>query len=253
MHKFIYLFLVTACLFSCTQSPDSQPKKTAFAYGDHHSQKTLIDLDSTKGQQLYQKIDKAKFAELKKYWIPQEKNYCGVCSIVIASNSLNGKKRLNQTTFFNEESSAILPAKIVSRMGLTLSELEANAKIHNPTRIVKKYNSLQTGSDKFRRFLIQNKKSDDIRIIVNFSRKSLAGTGMSSGHFSIVADYLPSEDLVLILEVNAERNHFWVKRRDLFNAMLAVDPVSQIPRGWIIITEKTNRPVIKLRYRTSQQ
>ena len=71
-------------------------------------------------------------------------------------------------------------------------------------------------------------------MIVNFSRQSLAGTGMRQGHFSIVSGYHPEKRQVLILEVNGDKESFWVADKDLFTAMMAIDPVSQIPRGWAI-------------------
>ena len=234
--------LVFLLFYSCSSSVDSNQK----VY-DHHTPKSLVNLDSEYGNKLFEKRTSKRFETLKKYWRPQEKNFCGVCSIVISTNFLNSQESLDQKNFFTTKVSEKTPFKMVRKMGLTLNELANNAKLHNPYRIVEEYNSLDSDEKVFQKHLLENNYRDDMTIIVNFSRQSLAGTGMLSGHHSIVTDYSFETDQVLILEVNSERGHFWVDREALFTAMYAIDPVSKLNRGWIVIKNKFPKKVLKLR------
>jgi len=57
-----------------------------------------------------------------------------------------------------------------------------------------------------------------------------------SGHGSPVAAYNESEDMVLILQVDATSEPFWISTADIYEAMNTVDPVSEEHRGWVKVS-----------------
>ena len=224
-----FIFLLVSCTSKVTINDISNQ-----ALGDHLTAKQTIVLSSPEGQKLWQGVNKKKFETLKKYWEPQRPSYCGVCSAVIVANTLKNAKKLNQDNFFTPQVKAVIKPETVSKMGMTLRELQATISSVNPQFKVEKFYSHTSGLDQFIQHL-RNYTMTDNFAIVNFSRRSIAGEGMYSGHFSIVAGYDVKSRMVLILEVNGEKESFWIKDKDLFNAMLAIDPVSKIPRGWLVV------------------
>ena len=232
MFRFLALLIISFSLLSC--SSVSVNDISSQALGDHLTEKKTVVLSSPEGQQLWTSVNKKKYELLKKYWEPQRPSYCGVCSAVIVTNTLKDGKNLNQDNFFTPQVKAVIEPATVSKMGMTLRELQTTIASVNPQFNVEKYYSHTSGLDLFKQQL-KNYGDTEGFIIVNFSRKSIAGTGMTSGHFSIVADYDEKSRMVLVLEVNGEKESFWIKDRDLFTAMLAIDPVSSIPRGWLTV------------------
>ncbi|MCM8540202.1 MAG: phytochelatin synthase family protein [Lentisphaeraceae bacterium] len=225
--------LIFICLFTSCSSVSINDISNQ-ALGDHLSPKQTIVLSSPEGQELWGNVNKEKFEQLKKYWEPQRPSYCGVCSAVIVTNTLKNGKKLNQDNFFTPQVEAVIKPATVSKMGMTLRELQTTIASINPQFKVEKYYSHISGLDLFIHQL-KNYKSNNDFAIVNFSRRSIAGEGMYSGHFSIVAGYDEKTRMVLILEVNGGKESFWIKDKDLFTAMLAIDPVSKIPRGWLMV------------------
>ena len=222
-----FIFLFVSCSSKVSINDISNQ-----ALGNHLSVKETFVLSSPKGQELWKSVNQDKFTQLKKYWEPQRPSYCGVCSAVIVTNTLKDSKKLNQDNFFTPEVKSVIGPATVSKMGMTLRELQTTIASINPNFKVEKYYSHTSGLDLF---IHQLKNYDKTKgfAIVNFSRRSIAGEGMYSGHFSIVAGYDAKSRMVLILEVNGGKESFWIKDKDLFTAMLAIDPVSKIPRGWL--------------------
>ena len=209
---------------------------TPQAIGDHQTAKVTHVLSSSQGQQWFSEIELKKYEKLKEFWEPQKKNYCGVCSIVIVTNTLGKRSSVNQDSLFTEGVKNIILPETVSRMGLTLRELQSIINT-NPRLTSTKHYAHTSGLDLFRYHLRQIQQHPGYTI-VNFSRQSIAGKGMYSGHFSIVAGYHAKSRQVLIMEVNGDKESFWISDRDLYNAMLAIDPVSRIPRGWVQMHKK---------------
>lgn len=234
MFKFFTSLTFLLLLFSSCSSTVSINDISNQALGNHLSSKKTTVLSSAEGQALWKSFNQKKFTQLKKYWEPQRPSYCGVCSAVIVTNTLKNKKSLNQDNFFTPQVKAVIKPATVSKMGMTLRELQTTIAFINPQFKVDKYYSHTSGLDLFIHQLKSYKNTNDFTI-VNFSRRSIAGEGMYSGHFSIVAGYDIKSRMVLILEVSGGRESFWIKDKDLFTAMLAIDPVSKIPRGWLMV------------------
>ena len=221
-----FILLLTSCQHN---------KATTSWHGDHRQVKPLTSLSSVQGQQYLKTVQPEKLKRLQVFWEPQRPSFCGVCSVVIVGNELNKNNKLDQDNFFSPQVKEMITAKTVSRMGLTLREMSQAASHLLPKVKVNKFYAHTSGLDLFREQLRQELKEQQTHMIVNFSRQSLAGKGMNSGHFSIVAAYDEKARKVLILEVEGSRESFWISDKDLFSAMLAIDPVSRIPRGWAVI------------------
>lgn len=70
-------------------------------------------------------------------------------------------------------------------------------------------------------------------LIANFDRFPLFGRG--GGHHSPIGGYLEPEDLVYVLDVNAEYRPWLAPVDRLFEAMNTIDPSSGKPRGLLVI------------------
>lgn len=234
MLKNLLTSLLILFLASCTSTSEKpQPQELGAGEANHITSKIIVLKSSFTGKELLKGIDTTKHEKLLKYWVPQQKNFCGVCSAVITINTSRDNNHLTQRNLFDQEVQEIILPETVSKMGLTLRELHEIISTRAKDLNTYKFPSHISGLDLFRKQLKEN-NSNDTFMIVNFSRQSLAGTGMRSGHFSIIAGYHQEKKQVFVLEVNGDKESFWVADKDLFTAMKAIDPVSQIPRGWII-------------------
>jgi hypothetical protein len=72
------------------------------------------------------------------------------------------------------------------------------------------------------------------RYIVNFNRKPIFGAG--GGHHSPIGGYLEDEDLVFVLDVNADFGPWLIERTRLHRAIDGVDSQSGQKRGLLWIT-----------------
>jgi hypothetical protein len=102
-------------------------------------------------------------------------------------------------------------------VGLTLDELAEIARTHTK-RTVTVLRDLSP--EAFREHL---RKSNDParRYVVNFDRKNIFGGG--GGHHSPIGGYLEDEDLVFVLDVNADYGPWLVERPRLFAALDTLD------------------------------
>lgn len=112
-------------------------------------------------------------------------------------------------------------------LGLTLDELAEVARA-NSTRRITVLRDLTPAE--FREHL---RKSNDParRYIINFSRKSIFGSG--AGHHSPIGGYLESEDSVFVLDVNRAFRPWLIERERLFDAMNTFDGDKK--RGLLLI------------------
>lgn len=111
--------------------------------------------------------------------------------------------------------------------GLTLDELADVARAHTHREITL---LRDLSEEQFREHL---RRSNDPRrrYIVNFTRKQIFGAG--GGHFSPIGGYLEAQDLVFILDVNAEYQPWLVASKRLFDAVNTFDGNQK--RGLLLI------------------
>lgn len=113
--------------------------------------------------------------------------------------------------------------------GLTLDELGdlATTRLHRHVTVLR---DLDLAA--FRAHLPHTNDLDR-RYVINFDRGPLFGT--AGGHHSPIAGYLASDDLVLVIDVNAKYTPWLVKSERLYQAMDTVDPSTGKKRGLLLI------------------
>lgn len=198
----------------------------------------MIVLDSEEGQALLDKDTAVDYAVLAPNWIPQLKSHCGAASAVVVQNSMIPGAAFTQDSLFTEETAHIITQDVVYRIGFTLEELTnmiATRSGLKTTRFHAGTEEGQYGYEDWIAALKKNRESADDHLIINFATGWLRERKNTGGHFSPIADYNEAENMVLVLEINASREIFWVDAKELWDSMNKVDRISGEVRGWIVI------------------
>lgn len=113
--------------------------------------------------------------------------------------------------------------------GLTLDELAeiAERKLGRRVTVIR-----DPTLEEFREHM---RKSNDLerRYVINFLRGPLFREG--GGHHSPVGGYLEDEDLVFVLDVNADYQPWLVSTERLLEAMNTTDPSTELSRGMLLV------------------
>ena len=198
----------------------------------------MVPLKSDEGAALLDEKAAIDFAPLAAKWIPQLKSHCGAASAVIVQNALKPGEAYTQDSLFIPETAHIITQDVVYKQGFTLEELMtmintrsglATSRFHAGTE------DGEFGYDAWIAALKKNRLSGDDVLISNYAVNWLYKRVNSGGHFSPVADFDEATNQVLILEVNADREPFWVDAREMWDAMNKVDKVSGRVRGWLVV------------------
>lgn len=140
-------------------------------------------------------------------------SFCGPASLANVFRSL-GEPATNEKAVL--EGTGACPSGMCL-VGLTLDDLAgvARAKTQREVTVLR-----DLTPDAFREHLL---KSNDAsrRYVVNFSRKVIFGGG--PGHHSPIGGYLEDEDLVFVLDVNADYGPWLIERSRLFAAIDTMD------------------------------
>jgi hypothetical protein len=197
-----------------------------------------VPLMSEEGIALLQRDEAVDFQPIRRNWVPQQPAHCGAASAVVVNNALIPERCLTQDELFTEKTAHVITQDVVYRMGFTLQELAEMIRTRTGLEVHSQHagESDEIGTyESFVAALQKNEDSDRDHLILNFSRAFLRGEGTGNGHFSPVADYNEDRDMVLILEVNAEREPYWIASNDIYGAMNTTDPVSKKRRGWLFV------------------
>ena len=212
---------------------------SASAWGQALAPPSALPLLSDEGVALLQRQQAVDFQPLRRNWVPQKPAHCGAASAVVVHNALRSEDRLTQDSLFTPDTDHIIRQETVYRIGFTLQELAAMVRARTALAVQAHHASDEDPASDYPAFLAaleQNRLSPRDHLILNFSRQYLRGAGTGNGHFSPVADYNPERDMVLILEVNAEREPYWIASRTIYEAMRTTDPVSKQHRGWLAVS-----------------
>jgi hypothetical protein len=222
----------------------------------------LVDFTSPKGQKfLDRSLEKSNgkknvgnASKLLSHFITQDTTtYCGVASLVTILNSTNLKKPddllhldpqkqpyhyFTQQNFFNPAVEGILAAEKVKTQGITLDELARMAHegwgLHAKAYHADEFRSLH----EFRHTL-STALSNNQFVIVNFLRDGIS-ENMGGGHHSPLAAYDIDSDRFLLLDVARYKYpSYWVKTKDLWNAINTDDSTSEKTRGILVLTDTT--------------
>lgn len=173
--------------------------------------------------------------------------YCSVATSVMALNALGIRRPessqypdfpfFSQDDFFRGIDPQVANAAQVSREGMTLDQLSAALNAFPVT--VSKYHGVDLSLGQFRDLVRTTTAHNDRFALLNFRRMEIGETG--GGHWSPLAAYDPASDSALLLDVARYKYPaVWVPIAQLYAAALAVDSVSGMSRGIVIIGKRQN-------------
>ncbi|CAM9185317.1 unnamed protein product, partial [Ectocarpus fasciculatus] len=175
-----------------------------------------------------------------------EPAYCGVSTLCMILNCLSmdptvvhgarGVWKGPWRWYHEELLDCCRPLEYVKANGVSMEELNCLAQCNGlDTTVVSMADSDVTA---FREHVIDLSKQSDPPsryLVVNYDRKVLGQTG--SGHFSPIAAYEATRDMVLICDVaQFKYPPHWVSLPDLVRAMESVDPETSRPRGYMTLS-----------------
>lgn len=222
----------------------------------------LIALSSKKGKQLFREALDAGTLEsyfpLAEQFITQsEPSYCSISSLAMVLNALNydpkriwkGSWRWVSEEMLHCESKNLCghSEEKVRKTGMNFAEFETLTRCHGVgIRGFRACHPAQfsCGSEGFEHFYktveaISRSDKNNLFLIANYSRKRLSQTG--DGHFSPIAAFHEKEEYVLVLDVaRFKYPPYWVKIRDLWDAMAVIDTATNEPRGYFLIASDDN-------------
>lgn len=227
----------------------------------------LVSLETAEGQKLLQE---SRFGNLRPYFYNQVNSmFCGLCSAAICLNEILDKRlsfnnsRLTEkihdlvqlkekkTTIQEDdilqlgEARSVLRKEDVDEEGITLQTF---AKLINSVGLYGRfYYAFQSHEstprtfpvissvDEFRSTALENLEKAGSHVVVNYDLAALYPK-VNVGHFSPLGGYHFREDMFLLLDVWPYNPICWVKAQKLFDAMIAEDSSSHLPRGFCIIS-----------------
>lgn len=165
-----------------------------------------------------------------------EPSWCGLGTLVTVLNALEidpGRTWKGPWRWFGEELlSCCKSLDQATAEGVTLSEVACMARCNSADALA--HHAVPGSLPDLRAALEASTRAPaGPFVIANYHRGGLGQTG--SGHFSPLAAWHPSKDLVLILDVaRFKYPPHWVPLERLWQAMRAEDSASQHARGWIV-------------------
>lgn len=227
--------------------PASAPAASRPADGPLPVPSNLVALAQPAGQQrLTASAASQSYWPLSQYFETQRNEaYCSVASSVMALNALGIRRPesslypdfpfFSQEDFFHGIDPQVANAAQVSREGMTLDQLSAALSTF-PVE-VRKYHAADLSLEQFRDLVRTTTRHNDRFVLLNFRRVEIGETG--GGHWSPLAAYDAASDSALLLDVARYKYPaVWVPVTQLYAAALAVDSVSGLSRGIVIIGKR---------------
>jgi glutathione gamma-glutamylcysteinyltransferase len=207
-----------------------------------------IPFASEKGRRFFREALAAGDAEsffflAEQFRTQDEPTFCGLSTLAMVLNSLRidpMRTWKGVWRWFNEQNlGCCTGAAQVQEEGLTFDMFKclancngANVSAHRapsqPDQV-----EVSEFAKQFRNAVKTTSRSLDRHfIVICYSRESLGQSG--AGHFSPIGGYHESSDSVLIMDVaRFKYPPHWVPVKDVVEAMLHVDPVAGLPRGFL--------------------
>lgn len=207
----------------------------------------LTALAQPAGQQrLVSTPDNQSYWPLSQYFETQRNEaYCSVATSVMALNALGIKRPestlypdfpyFSQEDFFRSVDPQVASAARVSHEGMTLDQL-ADVLSQFPVD-VKKFPSSELTLAQFRDLVRDTTRRPDRFVLLNFRRSEIGEEG--GGHWSPLAAFDARSDSALLLDVARYKYPaVWVPITQLYAASQAVDSVSHLSRGVLIVGKR---------------
>lgn len=132
------------------------------------------------------------------------------------------------------------PREQIREKGMTFAELACLARC-NGLRVVSR-RADTVSRETFLADLKRVSASEDMHMVVSFSRKTLGQTG--DGHFSPIGAYHPGKNQALVLDTARFKYPSYFCDADLlYDAMGELDAVTGLPRGYFILTKGAAKPL----------
>ncbi|RKF50210.1 phytochelatin synthase family protein [Paraburkholderia fungorum] len=192
---------------------------------------------------------KQSYWPLSQYFETQRNEaYCSVATSVMVLNALGIRRPastlypdfpyFSQEDFFRGIDPQVANAAQVSKEGMTLDQLSAALNAF-PVE-VKAFHASDLTLGQFRDLIRDTTSHSDRFALLNFRRVEIGEAG--GGHWSPLAAYDAASDSALLLDVARYKYPAaWVPVTQLYAAALAVDTVSGISRGIVIVGSRTNQ------------
>jgi len=205
----------------------------------------LISLNSERGSRLLlESEDNRAYWPLSIQFVTQKNQaFCGVASIVMVLNALGVPapstpefepfKTFTQDNLLNEETEKVLPAAVLSKIGMTLDQIGGILGTYGVKAEVR--HAADTSLDEFRTLARQALSQPDHYVLVNYLRRAIGQE--RGGHISPLAAYDAETDRFLVLDVSRYKYPpIWVQTADLYAAMNTTDSDNQNrTRGFVLV------------------
>ncbi len=180
------------------------------------------------------------FPLIEQFHTQADPAFCGLASLVMALNALGvdpGRIWRGPWRWFSEELlDCCTPLDQVRKAGVSLEEVACLARCNGADGQL--FRADTQGLDAFRSAVQLASRSTDRVLIASYARGGLGQTG--AGHFSPLGGYHAGRDLALVLDVaRFKYPPHWVPLSTLFEATRDIDPESQRPRGWLLLSKRS--------------
>ncbi|KAI8592816.1 Phytochelatin synthase-domain-containing protein [Geranomyces variabilis] len=248
-------------LLHTTQSSSSEPAAAAAvpSSGQQQQQQTfyrrelpknLHSFTSKTGRALFKECVASGNAEIYfslsgNFTMQSEPAFCGLGSLAMVLNALTvdpGRRWKGVWRWYSDEmlECTHTPREQIREKGMTFAELACLARC-NGLRVVARRADTVT-REQFFEDLKRVSASEDVHMVVSFSRKTLGQTG--DGHFSPIGAYHPGKNQVLICDTaRFKYPSYFVDGNLLYDSLGEIDAVTGLPRGYFILTKGEAKPL----------
>jgi glutathione gamma-glutamylcysteinyltransferase len=209
----------------------------------------LSSFTSEKGKQLFKTALMSGEANIfyslsGNFTMQSEPAFCGLGSLTMILNALSIDPQRRWKGVWRWYSDEMLDCcashEWIKEHGLTFQQLAATARGNGLEVVAKQANHVSY--DEFLNDLKAVTRSENMHMIVSFSRESLGQTG--DGHFSPVGAFSTKDNEVLIMDTaRFKYPSYFVDSKLLFDAMFPIDKATGLPRGYLLLSKGNSKPL----------
>ncbi|KAF9132198.1 hypothetical protein BGW39_000633 [Mortierella sp. 14UC] len=201
----------------------------------------LDSFTSPRGKKLFQEMIAAGTGECffrlcTSFNTQSDPAFCGVSSLSMVLNALEIDPRRQWRGvwrwYSDEQLDCCTSVEVMKQKGITFNQFSCLARCHAK---VSAKRADRTTIEQFRQDIQQVCTSDQVHMVLSFSRAALGQTG--SGHFSPVGGYHAGEDKILVLDTaRFKYPPFFATVQELWESLLPNDPETGECRGYFMVS-----------------
>ncbi|KAF9543996.1 hypothetical protein EC957_000265 [Mortierella hygrophila] len=201
----------------------------------------LYSFTSPRGKKLFQEMIAAGTGECffrlcTSFNTQSDPAFCGVSSLSMVLNALEIDPRRQWRGvwrwYSDEQLDCCTSVDVMKQKGITFNQFSCLARCHAK---VSAKRADRTTIEQFRQDLKLVCTSDQVHMVLSFSRAALGQTG--SGHFSPIGGYHAGEDKVLVLDTaRFKYPPFFATVQELWESLLPIDPETGECRGYFLVS-----------------